>query len=325
METALPTPLRIVFMGTPDFSVPCLNELLNAPDIQVVAVVTQPDRPAGRGKKLTPSPVKIVAKTHSIQVFTPERLRKEDDVMQALEELTPDYIVTIAFGQILPPRVLQTPKKGVVNVHASLLPEYRGANPIQWAVLDGKAETGLTTMFSDEGVDTGDMLLKRSLPIEGDDTTGSLSDKLAHIAGSVLLETLAGLENGRITPQKQNDAFATFAPKLKKEEAYIDWRAPAQQVKQRIQALTPFPSAKVSFKDVMLKLGTVSVVEGIEPSETPAGQVLDVNKQGIFVQTGDGILCIETLQPAGKALMKASDWGRNAMLKHSPDELVSFQ
>ncbi len=305
--------LRLVFMGTPDFSVPCLNALLNAPHIDIVAVVTQPDRPAGRGKKLTPSPVKIVAETQGIPVLTPERLRKEDDIMQALEALAPDYIVTIAFGQILPPRVLETPKKGVVNVHASLLPEYRGANPIQWAVLDGKAETGLTTMFSDEGVDTGDMLLKRSLPIEADDTTGSLSDKLAQLAGDVLLETLAGLENGTITPEKQDDALATFAPKLKKEDASIDWTASAKVIKQRIQGLTPFPSAKVTFDDVVLKLGTVSVVEGTEFSDAPAGQVLDVNKQGICVQTGDGVLCLESLQPAGKGLMKASDWGRNKL------------
>ena len=313
--------LRLVFMGTPDFSVPCLNALLNAPHIEIVAVVTQPDRPSGRGKKLTPSPVKVVADTHGISVFTPERLRKEDDIMQALEVLAPDYIITIAFGQILPPRVLETPKKGVVNVHASLLPEYRGANPIQWAVLDGKVETGLTTMFSDEGVDTGDMLLKRSLPIEADDTTGSLSDKLAQIAGDLLLETLAGLENGSITPEKQDDALATFAPKLKKEDASIDWTASAKVIKQRIQALTPFPSAKVTFEELVLKLGTVSVVEGTESSEAPVGQVLEVNKQGIFVQTGDGILCIESLQPAGKGMMKASDWGRNHLL----EKVVSFQ
>ena len=313
--------LRLVFMGTPDFSVPCLNALLNAPHIEIVAVVTQPDRPSGRGKKLTPSPVKVVADTHGISVFTPERLRKEDDIMQALEVLAPDYIITIAFGQILPPRVLETPKKGVVNVHASLLPEYRGANPIQWAVLDGKVETGLTTMFSDEGVDTGDMLLKRSLPIEADDTTGSLSDKLAQIAGDLLLETLAGLENGSITPEKQDDALATFAPKLKKEDASIDWTASAKVIKQRIQALTPFPSAKVTFEELVLKLGTVSVVEGTESSEAPVGQVLEVNKQGIFVQTGDGILCIESLQPAGKGMMKASDLGRNHLL----EKVVSFQ
>jgi methionyl-tRNA formyltransferase len=320
------TALRLVFMGTPDFSVPCLNALINAPHIEIVAVVTQPDRPAGRGKKLTPSPVKVVAESHGIPVLTPERLRREDDIMAQLEAFTPDYIITIAFGQILPPRVLETPKKGVVNVHASLLPEYRGANPIQWAVLDGKTETGLTTMFSDEGVDTGDMLLKRSLPIEADDTTGSLSDKLAQIAGDVLLETLAGLENGSLTPEKQNDALATFAPKLKKDDASIDWTASATVIKQRIQALTPFPSAKVTFEEVVLKLGKVSVVEGVEPSEAQAGQVLEVNKQGIWVQTGGGILCIESLQPAGKGLMKASDWGRNALAtKLSENKMVSFQ
>jgi methionyl-tRNA formyltransferase len=316
---------RLVFMGTPDFSVPCLNALINASHIEIVAVVTQPDRPAGRGKKLTPSPVKVVAETHDIPVFTPERLRREDDIMQALETLAPDYIVTIAFGQILPPRVLETPRKGVVNVHASLLPEYRGANPIQWAVLDGKTETGLTTMFSDEGVDTGDMLLKRSLPIEADDTTGSLSEKLAQMAGDVLLETLAELENGSLTPEKQNDTLATFAPKLKKEEAHIDWTASATVIKQRIQALTPFPSAKVTFEDVVLKLGKVSVVEATETSDTSAGQVLDVNKQGIWVQTGDGVLCIESLQPAGKGMMKASDWGRNTLAhKLNAEEPIFF-
>jgi methionyl-tRNA formyltransferase len=316
---------RIVFMGTPSFSVPCLDTLCHSSGFEVVAVVTQPDRPAGRGKQFTPSPVKVFATEKGIPVFTPERLRQDDALIDAIAALAPDFIVTIAFGQILPTRVLKIPKGGVVNVHASLLPAYRGANPIQWAILDGQSETGLTTMLSDEGIDTGDMLLKRSLPIEIDDTTGSLSDKLAQIAGDVLLETLAGLENGSITPEKQDDALATFAPKLKKEDASIDWTASATVIKQRIQALTPFPSAKVRFEEVVLKLGTVSVVEGVELSEATAGQVLEVNKQGIYVQTGEGHLCIETLQPAGKAMMKASDWGRNRLsLTGDSTERVCF-
>jgi methionyl-tRNA formyltransferase len=312
-------------MGTPSFSVPCLDTLCHSSGFEVVAVVTQPDRPAGRGKQFTPSPVKVFATEKGIPVFTPERLRQDDALIDAIAALAPDFIVTIAFGQILPTRVLKIPKGGVVNVHASLLPAYRGANPIQWAILDGQSETGLTTMLSDEGIDTGDMLLKRSLPIEIDDTTGSLSDKLAQIAGDVLLETLAGLENGSITPEKQDDALATFAPKLKKEDASIDWTASATVIKQRIQALTPFPSAKVRFEEVVLKLGTVSVVEGVELSEATAGQVLEVNKQGIYVQTGEGHLCIETLQPAGKAMMKASDWGRNRLsLTGDSTERVCF-
>lgn len=316
---------RIVFMGTPSFSVPCLDTLCHSSGFEVVAVVTQPDRPAGRGKQFTPSPVKVFATEKGIPVFTPERLRQDDALIDAIAALAPDFIVTIAFGQILPTRVLKIPKGGVVNVHASLLPAYRGANPIQWAILDGQSETGLTTMLSDEGIDTGDMLLKRSLPIEIDDTTGSLSDKLAQIAGDVLLETLAGLENGSITPEKQDDALATFAPKLKKEDASIDWTASATVIKQRIQALTPFPSAKVRFEEVVLKLGTVSVVEGVELSEDTAGQVLEVNKQGIYVQTGEGHLCIETLQPAGKGMMKASDWGRNRLsLTGDSTERVCF-
>lgn len=316
---------RIVFMGTPSFSVPCLDTLCHSSGFEVVAVVTQPDRPAGRGKQFTPSPVKVFATEKGIPVFTPERLRQDEALIDAIAALAPDFIVTIAFGQILPTRVLKIPKGGVVNVHASLLPAYRGANPIQWAILDGQSETGLTTMLSDEGIDTGDMLLKRSLPIEIDDTTGSLSDKLAQIAGDVLLETLAGLENGSITPEKQDDALATFAPKLKKEDASIDWTASATVIKQRIQALTPFPSAKVRFEEVVLKLGTVSVVEGVELSEATAGQVLEVNKQGIYVQTGEGHLCIETLQPAGKAMMKASDWGRNRLsLTGDSTERVCF-
>lgn len=316
---------RIVFMGTPSFSVPCLDTLCHSSGFEVVAVVTQPDRPAGRGKQFTPSPVKVFATEKGIPVFTPERLRQDDALIDAIAALAPDFIVTIAFGQILPTRVLKIPKGGVVNVHASLLPAYRGANPIQWAILDGQSETGLTTMLSDEGIDTGDMLLKRSLPIEIDDTTGSLSDKLAQIAGDVLLETLAGLENGSITPEKQDDALATFAPKLKKEDASIDWTASATVIKQRIQALTPFPSAKVRFEEVVLKLGTVSVVEGVELSEATAGQVLEVNKQGIYVQTGEGHLCIETLQPAGKGMMKASDWGRNRLsLTGDSTERVCF-
>jgi methionyl-tRNA formyltransferase len=327
---------RIVFMGTPSFSVPCLDTLCHSSGFEVVAVVTQPDRPAGRGKQFTPSPVKVFATEKGIPVFTPERLRQDDALIDAIAALAPDFIVTIAFGQILPTRVLEIPKGGVVNVHASLLPAYRGANPIQWAILDGQSETGLTTMLSDEGVDTGAMLLKQVLPIEAEDTTGSLSIKLAEVAGGLLLDTLNALKEGRLTPELQNDSLATQAPKLKKESLAVDWSRSAHQVKQYIQALTPAPGAKVYLKrgdtteDAPIKIGKISVLENsTEVHETTQGlvfgQIVALDHAGIHVQTGDGHLCIETLQPAGKGMMKASDWGRNRLsLTGDSTERVCF-
>jgi methionyl-tRNA formyltransferase len=316
--------LKLIFMGTPEFSVPCFNHLISSPDVELLAVVTQPDKPAGRGKKITPSPIKTVALEAGIPVFTPNRLRTDEEVMLALEVLKPDYIVTIAFGQILPLRVLQIPRGGTVNVHASLLPEYRGANPIQWAVLDGKTETGLTTMLSDEGVDTGDMLLKQVIPIEADDTTGQVAEKLAGLAGDLLLRTLNGLEAQTIHPEKQNDALSTLAPKLRKEETLLDASLPALALKQRILGLTPFPNAKLEWKGTVIKLGKVSV----KPQSSflgdvgEKGQVLTIDKSGIWVQTSQDILCIETLQPAGKSMMNAADWGRNAFQSLNPLPII---
>lgn len=306
---------KLIFMGTPDFSVPCFKHLLTCPDMEILAVITQPDKPAGRGKKLTPSPIKSVALEAGIPVFTPTRLRTDEAVIQTLEALAPDYIVTIAFGQILPLKVLNIPRGGTVNVHASLLPYYRGANPIQWAVLNGESETGLTTMLSDEGVDTGDMLLKERIAIHADDNTGQVAEKLALLAGDLLVKTLHGLETQSIHPEKQDDSLATHAPKLSKEEAILDWSLTALELKQRILGLTPFPAAKIVWNEVPIKLGRVSLKSQSDFSGEVGhyGQVLKVAKSGIWVQTRQDILCVETLQPAGKSMMNASDWGRNAL------------
>ncbi|MFM7390258.1 MAG: methionyl-tRNA formyltransferase, partial [Vampirovibrionales bacterium] len=200
-------------MGTPAFAVPCLQTLLNHPDeVQVVGVITQPDRPSGRGKKLTPSPVKVLAEAHSLPVLQPERLRKDEDMMAWIEAQQADALITIAFGQILPLRVLQASRLGTINVHASLLPAYRGANPIQWSILNGDTTTGLTTMFSDEGVDTGAMLLTSTTDIYPNDTTGSLAERLSHQAGDLLMQTLRQLVAGSLEPQPQPNEGITLAP-----------------------------------------------------------------------------------------------------------------
>jgi methionyl-tRNA formyltransferase len=322
--------MRVVFMGTPEFSIPCLKALLNSDDVHVVGVVTQPDRPSGRGKKLQPPPVKVLAEAHGIPLIQPTRLRKEEESMAWMEALAPDFVVTIAFGQILPTRVLNIPKHGVVNVHASLLPEYRGANPIQWAVLNGNTCTGLTTMFSDEGVDTGDMLAKWETLIEPHETTGQLAERMSEAAGSLLLETLKGIESGNVKPQKQDDALATLAPKLGKQDALVHWDTPAIQVVNRIRGLNPWPGAVAYLQGgSRVKLGLATMC-GTLPEETEQfiknatpGQIVAILKEGLLIQTKDGAIVLQHIQPDGKGMMNATDWARN-VVKPFLDEGTPF-
>lgn len=309
-------PLKLIFMGTPAFAVPCLETLLQHPEhFNVMGVVTQPDKPAGRGKKLTPPPVKVLAETHGIPVLQPTRLRTDEATMAWLEAQAPDFIVTIAFGQILPKRVLDCPTFGVVNVHASLLPAYRGANPIQWAVLNQDAETGLTTMFSDEGVDTGAMLLKTTIPITPEDTTGSMAEKLSLLAGNLLTDTLTQVVAGTLKPSPQPETGISLAPKFPKEAAFLNWALPAEQLAATIRALTPTPAAVTFLEGNRFKIGTSSPIKREDFVKNAAvGTILAIIKEGLLVQTGENTqLCIHTLQPAGKGWMHAADWARNAL------------
>ncbi len=304
--------ISIVFLGTPVFSVPCLKALLSAGDIQVLGVITQPDRPAGRGQRLTPPPVKILAESAHLPVFQPKSLRRDNDLLNWLRQQQPDFLVTIAFGQILSQEVLDIPKKGTVNVHASLLPEYRGPNPIQKAIVDGKTETGLTTMLTDIGVDTGDMLLKTVVPITPDLNAQELHDMLSEAAGPLLLDTLRGLADGSIRPEPQDPAQATHAPKAQKEDALIDWSQPAQRLHDRIRGQQPWPGAVTWLDGQPVKILRSRVAEALSSQDEP-GRVLETTADGLMVQTGQGALLLLDVQPAGKRVMNARDWANGAL------------
>lgn len=309
-------PLRIIFLGTPAFSVSTLETLLSAPSIEVIGVITPPDKPAGRGNKLTPPPVKILAQEKGLPVFQPKSLRKDQELIQWIREQAPDFLVTIAFGQILSQEVLDIPKFGTVNVHASLLPELRGANPIQWALIQGKAETGLTTMLTDIGVDTGDMLLKESTPIGPEDTAETVALRLSEIAGPLLLKTLLQRAEGKLSSIPQPHEQATHAPKLAKEDAVIDWTQPVAVLDPKIRGQQPWPGALTFFNGErvkILKCRQISVNSEDFLKTGKPGEILDIIKTGIRIQTGQGLLEVLEVQPAGKRGMPARDWALGAL------------
>lgn len=295
--------LNIIFAGTPDFAARHLQALIGSKH-NLVAVYTQPDRPAGRGKKLTPSPVKSLALEHNIPVYQPASLRKED-AQQELAALNADIMVVVAYGLILPQAVLDTPKMGCINVHGSLLPRWRGAAPIQRALWAGDKETGITIMQMDIGLDTGDMLLKTHLPIENTDTSASLYDKLAKQGPDALLEALNGLSDGSIKAEKQNSALANYAEKLTKDEALLDFNKPANVLDREIRAFNPWPISYFKHQGNIIKVWQAEV----KPSETNslAGTVLKASKAGIEIATSDGILILKTLQLPNKKPLAAAD------------------
>lgn len=296
--------MRIVFMGTPDFAVPSLEALLKSGD-DVVGVVTQPDRPKGRGQSLTPSPVKLLAQREYISVLQPTKM-KDPDFLATLTAWKPDLIAVAAFGRILPPTILSLPPKGCINVHASLLPKYRGAGPIQWAIINGETETGITTMLMDEGMDTGAMLLQEKIHIEPDDTAGSLSPRLALLGGRLLVETLKLLKAGTLVPRAQDHAQATVAPLLKKEDGVIDWRLPAAVLANRIRGLTPWPGAYTFLGEDRLTLyRAIALAE--RTAESP-GRITAVTKEAIHVATGEGVLAVKELQPANSRRMTVAQY-----------------
>ena len=289
--------LRIIFAGTPDFAARHLDALLSS-EHQIVGVFTQPDRPAGRGNKLTPSPVKVLAEQHQLPVFQPKSLRPEEN-QRLVAALHADVMVVVAYGLILPQAVLDIPRLGCINSHASLLPRWRGAAPIQRAVEAGDAESGVTVMQMEAGLDTGPMLLKVSTPISADDTGGSLHDRLAQLGPKAVVEAIAGLAAGTLKGEVQDDALATYAHKLNKEEARIDWSLPADVLERRIRAFTPWPVCHSTLGEAALKVLSARLAQG----KGEPGKILDASRDGLLVACGEGALLLTRLQlPGGKPL-----------------------
>jgi len=295
--------LRIIFAGTPDFAARHLDALLSSGH-NVVGVFTQPDRPAGRGKKLMPGPVKALAEEHGLPVFQPASLRPEEN-QQLVADLNADVMVVVAYGLILPKAVLDMPRFGCINVHGSLLPRWRGAAPIQRSLWAGDAETGVTIMKMDVGLDTGDMLYKLSCPITPEDTSATLYDKLAELGPQGLIKTLEQLAEGTAKPEVQDEALVTYAEKLSKDEALLDWALPAAQLERCIRAFNPWPVSWMVIDDQPIKVWKASVIES--HVQAAPGTIVEANKQGIQVATAEGILNLESLQPAGKKAMSVQD------------------
>lgn len=299
-------PLRIIFAGTPDFSVPCLHAL-RAAGQEIVAVYTQPDRPAGRGRKLSPSPVKEAALALGLPIFQPQTLRDEAAI-HALQAHKADLMVVVAYGLLLPRAVLDAPRLGCVNIHASLLPRWRGAAPIQRAILAGDSETGVTIMRMEAGLDTGPLYLIRRLPLDLRETGGGLSDKLSRLGAKALVEALPGIADGSLVPSPQDDSQANYAHKLAKAEAEIDWSRPAVEIDRLIRAFDPWPVAQTRLEGVSLRLWGCEPTARVAPAASAPGQVLAAGKAGIDVATGAGVLRLTRLQPPGKKPMSAAEF-----------------
>lgn len=299
--------MNVLFMGTPDFAAEALKALIDN-GYNVTGVVTQPDKPKGRGHKLTPPPVKTLALENGIEVFQPEKL-KNGELMPVLEKCRPDVAVVVAYGRILPKYVLDYPKYGCINVHASLLPKYRGAAPIQWAIINGEKYTGVTTMQMDEGLDTGDMLVKKTLEIGEEEAAWQLFERLARLGGEALLETLDGLKNGTITPEKQNHDEHTYAPVIKKEMALIDWTKSAEEIKNLVYGMNSWPLAYTYYKGEPLKIITATSYD--ESAEGECGSIVGYDKKrGLMIKCGKGVLCAKEVQFVGSKKMNIDDYLR---------------
>lgn len=291
--------MNIVFMGTPEFAVPSLKKLIE--NYNVTAVFTQPDRPKGRGKKLAMSPVKEEAVKHDIPVYQPLKIKNDKESIEALRSLAPDFIIVVAFGQILPKEVLEIPKLGCINLHASLLPKYRGAAPINWAIINGEAKSGNTTMLMDIGLDTGDMLLKSEYAVTEDMTAGDLHDILKEDGGDLLAETIEKLSRGELTREKQDDSKSCYASMLNKELAKIDWSENSIKIKNLIRGLNPWPVAYTEYDSEVMKIYEAKVMD--RKTNYEPGTIISANKNGIEIACGDGVLLVKKIQfPGGKAL-----------------------
>ncbi len=330
--------MKILFMGTSEFAVPSLEKLI-AKGFELVGVVTQPDRPSGRGKRLTPPPIKVIADAHNLPIYQPERVRHRDSV-RALSELQPDVIVVVAFGQILPQSVLELPPYGCLNVHPSCLPKYRGAAPIQWALINGETETGVTIMLLDEGEDTGDIILQSSLPIDILDDIATLSSRLANLAPSLLIQALGCISDGPPPHQPQDHSQATHAPRLTKEVGQIDWNQPADQIRNLVRGVSMWPGAYTWIKsdkqtaddDIRLKITACTVVDYPGSAKLPSGTIEVTSNKELVVFTGQGSpdsvepqndrnelgakhLRLDRVQPANKKEMDANAFINGYRLK----------
>ena len=297
--------MRILFMGTPDFAAASLKAMTDA-GLDVVGVVSQPDRPKGRGHKLVPTDVKAAALEAGIEnIYQPEKLRN-GELQPVLDKLKPELIVVVAYGKILPDYIIDYPKYGCINVHASLLPKYRGAGPIQWAIINGEKVTGVTTMKMDSGLDTGDMLEKVEITLDKKETGGSLFDKLSAKGAALCVHTLAELEKGTITPQKQGESTTEYAKMLNKKSGEIDWTKTAVEIERLIRGLNPWPSAYTQWEGKTMKIWEAEVEDVVETIDThEPGTITEVTKHGFKVQTGEGRLAIKSLQIPGKKRMEA--------------------
>ncbi|QGU95254.1 methionyl-tRNA formyltransferase [Clostridium bovifaecis] len=296
--------MKIVFMGTPEFAVPSLQAIID--NFEVEAVFTQPDKPKGRGKKLSMSPVKELALKHNIKVYQPEKLKKEPEIIQELKDMHPDFIIVVAYGQILSREVIDIPKYACINLHASLLPKYRGAAPINWAIIKGEVVSGNTTMLMDVGLDTGDMLLKQEVPITEDMTAGELHDILMEDGSELLVETIKRVSKGEIKPEKQQDSETCYASMLNKEIAKIDWNSSSMEIHNLIRGLNPWPVAYTSYKDQIMKIYKSEILD--KESGKTVGTILSVSDKGIEVACKEGALLIKEIQFPGKKVLKVEQY-----------------
>ena len=304
--------MKLVFMGSGAFAVPSLEQLLASSTYRVTALFTQPDKPAGRGHRQRPPRTKEVALAHSIDVHQPAKVRSPESIA-LIEELAPDCIIVVAYGQIIPKAILNVPKHGIINVHASLLPRYRGAAPIQWAIAQGETETGVTTMLMDEGLDTGAILLVDTLALGQKDSTAILSPKLSLMGAALIERTLDAWTEGGLTPIPQNDAQATKAPRIKKEDARIDWHQAATQIACRVRAFDPWPVAFTELRDAVLRIWRAT--PSTATSSAQPGDIVGVHANGIDVVCGKGtVILLQEVQLSGKSRMAAADFARGKRL-----------
>lgn len=296
--------MKIIFMGTPEFSVPSLQSLIN--EFEVSEVFTQPDRPKGRGKNLAMSPVKQLAISYNIPVYQPLKLRNNVEMIEIIKKSKPDFIVVVAFGQILPKEILSIPKYGCINLHASLLPKYRGAAPINWCIIKGECKSGNTTMLMDVGLDTGDILLTEEVELTNTITAGELHDILMNSGGELLIKTIKGIVNSQIEQIKQENHHSSYASMLDKEMAKINWKQSNVEIHNYIRGLNPWPMAYTHYEDKVMKIYKSTVVN--ELSNENVGSIIEVSKNGLKVATGSGVLLIEEIQFPGKKPLKVKDY-----------------
>lgn len=298
--------ISIVFFGTPDIGLKSLEHFYNSKEFEVLAVVTQPDKPSGRGHKLTPSPIKQFALEHDIKVFQPKSIRKEPEIIEALKSLNPDFFVTFAFGQILSQEVLDIPKYETINLHVSLLPKYRGANPIQRAIINGDKETGICTMITELGLDCGDICMKYPIEITENMNCVELFELCASNSPELLEKTLIGIKEGTLKPTPQCEEGVCFADKLKKEECKIDWNKSAQEIHNLVRGVYKCPGAFFEFRDKIIKVMETQPLES--DAEGNIGEFVNISKNGIDVKTGSGLVRLIKIKPEGKGEMLASEW-----------------